>query len=381
VSASKPRAPLALVDLEAQYERLRPRLHARLDAVLRHGQFILGPEVQELEETLGRFVGGAHAVGVSSGRDALLMALMAAGVGPVDAVFVPAFTFTATAEVAVAVGAVPVFVDIHPRTYTLDPAALAAAVARVRREGALRPRAVIPVDLFGLPADYPAIEAVAAREGLEVIADAAQSFGARLHGTAVGRLAPTTTVSFYPSKPLGAYGDGGCVLTLDKARAEAVRAIRVHGHRDGNPAAERLGMTGRLDTLQAAVLLAKLEVFDDELERRRALAEAYDAALGDTVVTPMRPAGADSAWAHYSVLTDDRDGLRAALAARGVPTRIYYEVPLHLHPAFAAYGEGPGSLPVTEATARRILSLPLHPYLDADTVEHIAAAVREAVQG
>lgn len=381
MSPPTPRAPLALIDLAAQYERLCPRVQARLDAVFRHGQFILGPEVKELEEALGRFVGGAHVIGVSSGRDALLMALMAAGVGPGDAVFVPAFTFTATAEVALAVGAVPVFVDIHPRTYTLDPEALAAAVARVRRAGKLKPRAVIPVDLFGLPADYPAIAVLAARDGLEMIADAAQSFGARLNGTAVGRLAPTTAVSFYPSKPLGGYGDGGCVLTLDKTRAEAVRTIRVHGHRDGNPAAERLGLTGRLDTLQAAILLAKFEVFADELVRRRALADAYDAALGDAVVTPYRPAGAESAWAHYSVLTDDRDGVRAKLAARGVPTRIYYEVPLHLHPAFAAYGAGPGSLPVAEATARRIFSLPLHPYLDAETVAYIAAAVRTAVCG
>ena len=374
-------APMALVDLAAQYERLGPRLRARLDAVFRHGQFILGPEVRELEETLGRFVGGAHVVGVSSGRDALLMALMAVGVGPGDAVFVPAFTFTATAEVAVAAGAVPVFVDVHPRTYTLDPAALAAAVARVRRDGGLRPRAVIPVDLFGLPADYPAILAVAERDGLAVIADAAQSFGARLHGTPVGRLAPTTAVSFYPTKPLGGYGDGGCVLALDGARADVVRAIRVHGHRDGSPCAERLGLTGRLDTLQAAVLLAKLEVFEEELARRRALADRYDAALGDAVVTPQLPVGAESAWAHYSVLCDDRDAVRAALAARGMPSRVYYEVPLHLHPAFAPYGQGPGSLPVAEATAKRILSLPLHPYLDPDAVARVAAAVRDAVRG
>ncbi len=366
--------PLPFVDLKAQYARLKPRMDARIRAVLDHGQFILGPEVQELEAELVRFSGAAHAITVASGTVALTISLMAEGVGPGDAVFVPAFTFAATAEPVLAVGATPVFCDVDPSTFNMHPADLERAVADVLAAGSLRPRAVIPVDLFGLPADYAAINAIAAGHGLFVLADAAQSFGASLDGSRVGSLAAVTATSFFPAKPLGCYGDGGAIFTDDAGRAEAMRCIRVHGQgADGGCA--RLGMNGRLDTLQAAALLAKLEAFEDEIQARESLARRYDQALRGTVTVPARVQGAASVWAHYSIVVDGRDGLREALAARGIPARVYYPSPLHLQPAFQDYGGGPGSLPVCEDLSRRILSLPIYPDLDEATVDRICDAV------
>lgn len=371
--------PLPFVDLKAQYARLKPRMDARIRAVLDHGQFILGPEVQELEAELVRFSGAAHAITVSSGTVALTISLMAEGIGPGDAVFVPAFTFAATAEPVLAVGATPVFCDVGPDTFNMDPADLERAVADVLAGGSLRPRAVIPVDLFGLPADYAAINAVADAHGLFVLADAAQSFGASRDASRVGRLAAVTTTSFFPSKPLGCYGDGGAIFTDDAGRAEVMRSIRVHGQ-DADGACARLGMNGRLDTLQAAALLAKLEAFEDEIQARESLARRYDQALRGAVTLPARIEGAASVWAHYSIVVDNRDGLRDALAARGIPARVYYPSPLHLQPAFRDYGGGPGSLPVSEELSRRILSLPIYPDLDEATVDRISDAVIAAVK-
>ena len=371
--------PLPFVDLKAQYARLKPRMDARIRAVLDHGQFILGPEVQELEAELVRFSGAAHAITVSSGTVALTISLMAEGIGPGDAVFVPAFTFAATAEPVLAVGATPVFCDVGPDTFNMDPADLERAVADVLAGGSLRPRAVIPVDLFGLPADYAAINAVADAHGLFVLADAAQSFGASRDASRVGRLAAVTTTSFFPSKPLGCYGDGGAIFTDDAGRAEVMRSIRVHGQ-DADGACARLGMNGRLDTLQAAALLAKLEAFEDEIQARDSLARRYDQALLGAVTLPARIEGAASVWAHYSIVVDNRDGLRDALAARGIPARVYYPSPLHLQPAFRDYGGGPGSLPVSEELSRRILSLPIYPDLDEATVDRISDAVIAAVK-
>lgn len=370
---------IAFVDLKAQYARLGPRIAARVRAVLDHGQYILGPEVDELETALARFTGASHAIGVSSGTDALVIALLAEEVGRGDAVFVPGFTFHATAEAVAAVGATPVFCDVDPRTFNLDAADFSRRLEEVAAAGALRPRAVIPVDLFGLPADYDAVGAIAAEHGLLVLADAAQSLGATLGGARVGRLAPVTATSFYPTKPLGAYGDGGALFTDDARRAELVRSIRVHGAgRDG--ASERLGMNGRLDTLQAAVLLAKLDALEEEVEARELVARRYDELLADRVAVPARVPDASSAWAVYSILVDDRDAVIDALTSRGIPTRIYYRTPVHLHPAFRPFGEGPGSLPVAEALSARILSLPMHPYLDHDAVARICAAVAAAVR-
>ena len=371
--------PLPFVDLKAQYARLKPRMDARIRAVLDHSQFILGPEVQELEAELVRFSGAAHAITVANGTVALTISLMAEGIGPGDAVFVPAFTFAATAEAVFAVGATPVFCDVGPDTFNMDPADLERAVADVPAGGSLRPRAVIPVDLFGLPADYAAINAVADAHGLFVLADAAQSFGASRDASRVGRLAAVTTTSFFPSKPLGCYGDGGAIFTDDAGRAEVMRSIRVHGQgADGR--CVRLGMNGRLDTLQAAALLAKLEAFEDEIQAREILARRYDQALRGAVTLPARIEGAASVWAHYSIVVDNRDGLRDGLAARGIPARVYYPSPLHLQPAFRDYGGGPGSLPVSEELSRRILSLPIYPDLDEATVDRISDAVIAALK-
>ncbi|MFQ5618216.1 MAG: DegT/DnrJ/EryC1/StrS family aminotransferase [Rhodospirillales bacterium] len=371
--------PLPFVDLKAQYARLKPRMDARMRAVLDHGQFILGPEVVELEAELARFCGAAHAITVSSGTVALTISLMAEGIGPGDAVFVPAFTFAATAEPVLAVGATPVFCDVGPDTFNMDPAHLERAVADVLAGGSLRPRAVIPVDLFGLPADYAAINAVADAHGLFVLADAAQSFGASRDALRVGRLAAVTTTSFFPSKPLGCYGDGGAIFTDDAGRAGVMRSIRVHGQ-DADGACARLGMNGRLDTLQAAALLIKLEAFEDEIRARESLARRYDQALRGAVTLPARVEGAASVWALYSIVVEDRDALRDALAARGIPARVYYPSPLHLQPAFRDYGGGPGSLPVCEDLSRRILSLPIYPDLDEATVDRISDAVIAALK-
>ncbi len=372
---------IPFIDLEAQQRRLGPRLEARIRAVLGHGRFILGPEVGELEAELSAFAGCAEAVGVSSGTDALLIALMAEGIGPGDAVFVPAFTFTATAEVVAAAGAEPVFVDVDPGTRTMDAEDLERRVAAVGEAGRLKPRAVIAVDLFGLPADYGILRDIAGRNGMFLLADAAQSFGARQDGRRVGRLAPVTATSFYPTKPLGCYGDGGALLTDDGERAARYRSIRHHGAGADADEVARLGMNGRLDTLQAAVLLAKLEVFEEELAARRRVAAAYDRLLGNAVGLPARPAGAESAWAVYAVLVEDRDRVRRALDEAGIQTRVYYPRPLHLQPAFAAHGEGPGSRPVSEDLCRRILALPMHPYMDEAAVRRVAEAVVKAVRG
>jgi dTDP-4-amino-4,6-dideoxygalactose transaminase len=345
--------------------------------VLAHGQFILGPEVEELELRLARFAGVRHVIGVSSGRDALMIALMAMGVGPGDAVFVPAFTFAATAGAVASIGASPVFVDVDSSTFNLDTADLDVAIGEVRASGRLRPAVVMPVDLYGLPADYDAISAVAAGYGLGVLADAAQSFGGAVCGRRVGALAPITATSFYPTKPLGCYGDGGAVLTTDDALADRVKMIRSHGRAGTGDAAMVLGLTGRLDTLQAAVLLSKLEVFPDELTRRRAIAARYDAAFRGLVTTPHVPAGSDSAFALYTIRVADRDAVKARVEEAGVGTGLFYRLALHQHPAFTGYNER--ALPVAERLANEVLSLPLHADLTDGEVERVVAAVRRAV--
>ena len=377
MSVSKP-APVPFIDIQSQTRRLRTSLDARIRKVLDHGQFILGPEVRELEEALSAYVGGGQVVTTGSGHDALLIALMAEGIGPGDAVFVPAFTFVSTAEAVATVGAAAIFVDVDPHTFTIDPADLARQVAEVRRAGALKPRAVIPVDIFGMPCDYAGIDALADKERLFVLADAAQSFGATFGNRRAGRLAPVTATSFFPAKPLGAAGDGGALFTEDAARASEFRRLRVHGV-DANGDCQSIGMTGRLDTLQAAILLTKLEAFPDDLERREASARRYDAALAGLVEVPHRPVGRTCAWALYTILSYRRDAIRDALQAEGIPSRVYYQNALHLHPAFAAHSGGAGSLPVTEALGGRNLSLPMHADLDDATVDRIAAIMRRAV--
>ena len=368
-----------LVDLKAQYLSLRPRIDARVHKVLSEGRYILGPEVEELEKALARFSGVRHAICVASGTDALKIALMAEGIGPGDAVFLPSFTFVATAEVVAGLGAAPVFVDIDKKTLNIDPDDLCRCVEQVRRAGGLQARAVIAVDLFGLPTDYTTINEIAGRYGLFVLADAAHSFGGSVRGYRVGGLAPVTATSFYPSKPLGCYGDGGCVLTDDDSRAKIIRSIHRHGFGSDGHSAIHVGVNSRLDTLQAAILLAKLEVFEDELKARERVAHYYGSELGSVVTVPSCPAGFSSAWAVYAILVRDRNSVREALAQAGAATAVYYSAPLHLHPAYASYGNGPGSLPVCERISKQIVSLPMHPYLDEATAGLICQTVIRAL--
>ena len=349
-----------------------------MDEVLAHGQFILGPEVDELEKELARFTGAAHAITVSSGRDALAIALMAMKVGPGDAVFVPAFTFAASAASVVSVGAEPVFVDVDAATFNLDASDLDRAIGEVQAAGRLVPRVVMPVDLYGLPANYAAINAVVARHGLKVLADAAQSFGGAVGNTRVGALAPVSATSFYPTKPLGCYGDGGAVLAEDADVAEQVRMIRSHGRAGTGDEAVVLGLTARLDTLQAAVLLAKLAAFDDELDRRAEIAARYTRALNGAVVTPIIPDGSRSAFALYTIRVPHRDDVRAKLDAAGIGTGLFYRLALHQHPAFRAYVGR--ALPVSEKLANEVVSLPVHPDLTDAEVDRVIAAVLAALR-
>ena len=373
--------PLPFLDLKAQQARMASSLRPRLEAVLAHCQFILGPEVAELESRLAAYCGAKHCVGVSSGTDALQIAMMAEGIGPGDAVFLPAFTYTATAEVPLLLGATPVFVDVDPRTFQIDPGHLAQRIAAVRAAGQLRPRALIGVDLFGQPADWPALNAIAEQEGLFTIDDLAQSFGASLHGSRLGTQAQATATSFFPSKPLGAYGDGGALFTEDDERAALYRSLRTHGEGTTRYEVLRTGMNGRLDTLQAAVLLAKLDLFDAELERREAIARIYDGRLGNLLEVPARVPDSTSAWAIYAVLLRDeaqRSRVQAGLREDGVPTAIYYPRPLHRQPAYAAQHDG-AALPVSEDLATRILALPIHPDLSDADVERVCDGVARAL--
>ena len=373
--------PIPFLDLKAQQARIAHRLRPRLDAVLAHCQFVLGPEVAELEGRLAAYCGAKHCVGVSSGTDALQIAMMAEGIGPGDAVFLPAFTYTATAEVPLVLGATPVFVDVDPRTFQIDPAHLTARIAEIRAAGRLRPRALVGVDLFGQPADWVALNRIAAAENLFTLDDCAQSFGAVLHGVRLGTQAQATATSFFPSKPFGAYGDGGALFTDDADRSALYCSLRSHGEGTTRYEVLRTGMNGRLDTMQAAVLLAKLDVFDDELAIRERIAGVYDRRLGSVVVIPSRVPDSASAWAVYSVLLPDeaaRTGLQAALREAGVPTAIYYPRPLHRQPAYAGHHDGT-ALPVSDDLSGRILALPIHPDLSDADVERVCDAVTQAL--
>lgn len=370
--------PIPFLDLQAQQRRLGQHLRQRLEAVLAHGQFILGPEVAELETRLSEFCGAGHCVGVSSGTDALLIALLAEGIGPGDAVFLPAFTYTATAEVPLLAGAVPVFVDVDARTFQIDPGHLSARIRQVRQAGRLRPRALIGVDLFGQPADWPSLRQIAAREGLFTLDDCAQSFGASLHGRRLGHEADATATSFFPSKPLGAYGDGGALFTDSAERAALYRSLRSHGEGRTRYEVLRIGLNGRLDTLQAAVLLAKLELFEAERAQRERIAGIYDAGLHGALEIPRRVPESSSAWSIYAVLLPDhatREAAEAALRAAGIACAIYYPRPLHEQPAYAGWHDG-AALPVASGLSRRILALPIHADLSPAQVERVIATLR-----
>ena len=380
---------LSFVDLGHQQSIIRENLEEGIFRVLKHGNYIMGPEVKELETKLATYVGAKHAIGCASVTDALLMALMAYSVGPGDAIFTTPFTFIATAEVISLLGATPIFVDIDPATFNIDPAKLALAIQAVKANdrslhplpltphaSPLRPRAVIPVDLFGLPADYDAICAVAARRGLAVIEDAAQSFGGEYKERKACSFGAIACTSFFPAKPLGCYGDGGMCFTDDDRLAEVLRSIRVHGQGSDKYENIRIGINGRLDTLQAAILLAKFAILPEEIDLRQEVARRYNELLAGSVTTPEIPEGCKSAWAQYSILVRDSAewaDLMAKLKEAGIPTAIYYPKPLHRQKAFAGLGYKEGDFPVSEDCARRIFSLPMHPYLAAGDQRRIAA--------
>ncbi len=373
--ASATTAPFDFIDLKSQYRRLKPDIDARIQSVLDHGQYIMGPEIAELEARLAAYVGVKHCVGISDGTTALLVALMALGVKAGDEIITTPFTFIATGEMIALLGAKPVFVDIDTATFNLDPAGLEAAITP-------RTGAIIPVSLYGQCADLTAINEIAARHELPVIEDAAQSFGASHHGRRSGGLSTIGTTSFFPSKPLGCYGDGGACFTDDDALARRMREIRVHGQdrRYHHPV---VGLNGRLDTLQAAILLAKLDVFDEEVASRAAIGQRYAQRLteitGGTAITPILAAGNTSVYAQFTVRVPERDRVSASLKAAGVPTAIHYPIPLHRQPAIAALGPY-GSLPHSEAAADEVLSLPMHPYLSDDQIEFVGQALAQALR-
>lgn len=370
--------PIAFIDLAAQRRRLGTRIDDAIQKVLSSGQYILGPEVTELEKKLSEFCGAKHAITCANGTDAIQLILMALGAGPGDAVFVPGFTFVATAEVVALTGATPVFVDVGRESFNMEPASLAAAIPAARERG-LKPKAIIAVDLYGQPADYPALEKIAEANGLPIIADAAQSFGGALDGKRVGAVARYTSTSFYPAKPLGCYGDGGAMFTDDDRVAELLQSLRYHGKGGHQYDNVRIGMNSRLDTMQAAILIPKLEIFADEIAARDRVASHYADALGDVVRVPVIRKGATSAWAQYTLVVENRDHLIAQCKASGVPTAIHYPIPLHKQSGYAMFPTAPGGLPNCEWLASRVVSLPMHPYLDAQTQDRIIAAVRDAV--
>jgi len=374
--------PIPFIDVAAQRRRLGRAIDDAIARVLAHCQFIHGPEVRALETELAAFCGARHAVACSSGTDALLLVLMAWEIGPGEAVICPAFTFCATAEVVALCGATPVMADVEAETFNLDPASLERAVATAKKLG-LKPRAVIPVDLFGLPADHDAIAAIAAAHDLLVLDDAAQSFGATYRGRKLGALAPATATSFFPAKPLGCYGDGGAILTDDDDLAARLRSLRVHGEGTDKYDAARIGMTARLDTIQAAVLLEKLKIFSDEIVARNAIAQRYASGLAGVAILPRVDNESTSVWAQYTIrlVPGRRDTLAAALKEKGIPTAIYYAKPLHRQAAYSSFPVVDGGLPVSERLAEEVISLPMHAYIEEPVQDRVVAAVRQALAG
>jgi dTDP-4-amino-4,6-dideoxygalactose transaminase len=368
---------IPFIDLQAQRARIADKIDAAVSKVIRSGAYIFGPEVKTLESQLAAFAETKHCIGNANGTDALVLPLWAWGVGEGDAVFCPSFTFAATAEIVPWTNATPVFVDVLPDTYNIDPASLEAAIAGVKKDGKLKPKAVIAVDLFGQLADYPAIAAICKREGLKLIADSAQGYGATLNGKHPMTWADAQTTSFFPAKPLGCYGDGGATLTNSDDDNVLMRSLAFHGASgDDKYNCARIGMNSRLDTIQAAILIEKLAIFADEIRARNEIADRYAQMLEGVVTTPKVIEGGVSTWAQYVIEADDRDGLAAHLREAGIPTAQYYPKPLHKQTAYESYPVGAGGLKVSETIAHRVLALPMHPYLDGQTQSKITNAIR-----
>lgn len=380
---------IPFIDLQAQRKRIESEINEAIQSVVESGRYVLGPEVTELERQLAAFCKAEHSVSCANGTDALALALMAWEIKPGDAVFCPSFTFVATAQVIPWLGATPVFVDILPDTYNMDPAHLRKQIEAVKAEGKLNPKVVTAVDLFGQPANYPEIRAICDEFGLKLIADTAQGFGCTLNGKHPTDWADVATTSFFPAKPLGCYGDGGATITRDAALAERIESLRVYGkvtptdaatrnfHHDPKYLSLRVGMNSRLDTIQAAILLEKLKIFEDEIEKRQAVAQRYYDGLKDHVKqVPTVIKGGVSVWAQYVIQHDDRDGLQKHLGENGVPTAVYYPVPIHEQDFCADWKPAAGTLPVTEAACQHVIALPMHPYLDPADQQTVIDAIK-----
>jgi dTDP-4-amino-4,6-dideoxygalactose transaminase len=375
-----PAQPIPFIDIVEQRRRLGRRIDDAISRVTTHCQFINGPEVAQLEADLAAFCGAKHVVACASGTDALLMVLLAKKIGPGDAVICPTFTFCATGEAVALLGATPVFVDVDATTFNIDPVSLKEGIAVARKQG-LKPRAIIPVDLFGQPADFDAIAPIAKAEGLFVLDDAAQAFGASYKGQPLGTFGLATATSFFPAKPLGCYGDGGAIFTDDAELAATLRSVRVHGQGPDKYDNVRLGLTGRIDTMQAAILIEKLKIFPDEIAARDAVARRYNEALGNVAIVPRVAADCTSVWAQYTIRLPDggRDAVAQTLKAQGIPTAIYYPKSLHQQTAYRHFPVAGGGLAVSEKLSGEVISLPMHAYLDEPTQERIIKAVRGAV--
>lgn len=372
-----PHPPIPFIDVAGQRRRLGTAIDDAVQRVLTHCAFIMGPEVAQSERDLEAFCGAKHAITCASGTDALALILMAKGVKPGDAVFCPSFTFAATAEVVVWLGAAPVFVDVLPDTFNMDPASLTRAIASAKHAG-LNPVGVMPVDLFGLPADYDAIEPICAENGLWLLCDAAQSFGATYKGRKVGTIGMATATSFFPAKPLGVYGDGGAITTEDAGLTAVIKSLRVHGQGEDKYDNVRIGMTGRMDTIQCAVLIEKLKIFADEIEARNRVAARYQAGLADVCAVPQVPDGLTSVWAQYTIRVPGarRAAILEGLKARGVPTAIYYPKPMHMQAPYARYPIAANGLPVTDEIRNEVFSLPMHAYLGPEAQDYVIEQVR-----